>query len=539
VSDEHVDVLIGGGSLVGLSTALFLGRHGVRSLVVEHNPGSAIYPRAALFNQRTVEIYRNVGLEAEVTEAAERVFVQNGAIMSVETLGGNEIEWYSRNVNEGVESLSPSPRLFATQVVLEPVLREGAEQLGARVEYNTDLASFEQDDDGVTAVVRARDGGAERTIRARYLIAADGSRSPARERLGIPMTGHGVFSNSLTIYFRADVRELVGDRNLSVVYLFNDKVQGFFRFEKTLDSGFFAVSTARDTDGNRTSNVAEDMSVERCIELVRDGLGPRDIPVEIENVQRWRASADAAESFTAGRVFLAGDAAHTMPPTGGFGGNTGVQDGYDLAWKLAYVLKGHAGEGLLSTYDSERRPVGKFTVEQAYTRYVVRLAPELGKENLLPYVPEATVELGYRYDSPAILYGDAAERPICENPLEPSASPGARAPHLWVQREGATVSTVDLTGTELVLLAGPDGGAWIEAARSAAAALAVPLAGYRVAADGDLVDADEAFPGLFGTGREGAVLLRPDGFVAWRATAADLDAVAVLDSVLRTVLVRL
>ncbi len=539
MSDEHVDVLIGGGSLVGLSTALFLGRHGVRSLVVEHNPGSAIYPRAALFNQRTVEIYRNVGLEAEVIEAAERVFVQNGAIMSVETLGGNEIEWYFRNINEGVESLSPSPRLFATQVVLEPLLHEQAERHGARVEYNTDLVSFEQDADGVTAVVRARDGGAERTVRARYLIAADGSRSPARERLGIAMTGHGVFSNSLTIYFRADVRELVGDRNLSVVYLFNDKVQGFFRFEKTLDSGFFAVSTARDADGNRTSNVAEDMSVERCIELVRDGLGPRDMPVEIENVQRWRATADAAERSSEGRVFLAGDAAHTMPPTGGFGGNTGVQDGYDLAWKLAYVLKGDAGEGLLTTYDLERRPVGKFTVEQAYTRYVVRLAPELGKENLLPYVPEATVELGYRYDSPAILYGDATERPICENPLEPTASPGARAPHFWVQREGATVSTVDLTGTELVLLAGPDGTAWVDAARDAAAALDVPLVAYRVAPDGDLVDSDEAFSGLYGIGREGAVLLRPDGFVAWRATAADRDARAALDGVLRTVLFRL
>ena len=207
------------------------------------------------------------------------------------------------------------------------------------------------------------------------------------------------------------------------------------------------------------------MGIERCIELVRDGLGPRDIPVEIENVQRWRASADAAERSSEGRIFLAGDAAHTMPPTGGFGGNTGVQDGYDLAWKLVYVLQGHAGEGLLATYDAERRPVGKFTVEQAYTRYVVRLAPELGKENLLPYVPEATVELGYRYDSPAIVHEGDGERPICENPLEPSASPGARVPHLWVEHDGAKVSTVDLTGTELVLFAGPDGSAWVDAGR--------------------------------------------------------------------------
>ena len=173
------------------------------------------------------------------------------------------------------------------------------------------------------------------------------------------------------------------------------------------------------------------MGIERCIELVRDGLGPRDIPVEIENVQRWRASADAAERSSEGRIFLAGDAAHTMPPTGGFGGNTGVQDGYDLAWKLAYVLKGYAGEGLLATYDPERRPVGKFTVEQAYTRYVVRLAPELGKENLLATCPRQLSSLATATTRPPSFMGTASDRSARTRSSRPRARAGGRRISGW------------------------------------------------------------------------------------------------------------
>lgn len=529
---EEVDVLIGGGSLVGLSTALFLGARGIRPLVVESHAGSAVHPRAALFNQRTVELYRGVGIQPDVEAAADEVFVQNGAIVSVETLAGKELEYYFRNINEGVESLSASPRLFATQIVLEPVLREHAERLGARVEYGTELVSFEQDADGVASVVRGPSG--ERVVRSRYLVAADGSRSPARDRLGIAMRGHGVFSNSLTINFRADVRDLVGDRNLSVIYLFNDRVQGFFRFEKTLDSGFFAVSTVRDGDGNRTANVAEDSSVERCVELVRQGLGVPDIPVEIVSVQRWRASADTAERFSVGRVFLAGDAAHTMPPTGGFGGNTGVQDGHNLAWKLAWVLGGLAGERLLDSYDAERRPVGRSTVEQAYTRYVVRLAPELGTDGLMPYVPEANVELGYVYETGAFVPETGAYS-VFENPQEPSGRPGSRAPHVWLEREGARVSTLDLVGDGLVLLAGSDGAPWCERARTEARALGLPLAVHRVASDGELVDRDGRFASSYGIADNGAILLRPDGVVAWRSRADRPDG---LEVALRTLAAR-
>ena len=516
MASEDVPVLIVGGSLVGLSTAVFLGHHGVPSLVLERHRGTAIHPRAALVNQRSVETYRTVGLQQEVEEAAALEFTQNGAIVSAESLGGKELDWYFRFINEGVEEISPSRRLFVTQIGLEPVLLEAARRLGARIEYAAEAVSVEQDGDGVTAVVRSRDGGSERTVRAEYMVGADGAHSPVRERLGIRKLGHGSFSDSITIYFKADVRRLMGDRNLSVIYVFGPRLQGFFRFSIDLQAGFLVVNSTVDAAGARSVRIGEDMSAETCIGYVREALGDAEIQVEIENVQRWSASAEYAERLSEGRVFLAGDAVHVMPPTGGFGGNCGVQDGYDLAWKLAHVLDGRAGEGLLATYDAERGPVGAFTTEQAYTRYVLRLDPALGKENLMPIVEEATVELGYRYRSAAVVAETDDDDALWEDPREPSGRPGFRAPHLSVSAGGVEQSTLDLFGRDFVVLAGSSGQGWCSSARAAGHALGVPLDAYCVGED--VTDVDGRFETLYGTGPGGAVLVRPDGFVAWRSS---------------------
>jgi 2-polyprenyl-6-methoxyphenol hydroxylase-like FAD-dependent oxidoreductase len=519
VYEDDVLVLIVGGSLVGLSTSLFLAWHGVPSLTIERHSGTAIHPRAAMFNQRTIEVYRSVGLEDEIVEASGLEFEQNGAIVSVETLAGRELEYYFRNVNEGYEQLSPSPRLFITQIGLEPILRRRADQLGARLEYSTELVSLEQDDEGVIAIVKSRDTGEERPLRARYVVAADGSKSPVRQRLGIGLRGHGSFSNSITIYFRADVGPLVGDRNLSVIYVFGPTLQGFFRFSKSGDAGFLVVNTTTDTGGARNRDVWADMSTDRCVEYVREALGAPELAVEIENVQQWNASAEWAERFQAGRIFLVGDAAHNMPPTGGFGGNTGVADAHNLAWKLALVLDGSAGPALLDTYDAERRPVGELTTEQAYTRYVLRLDPELGKEDIQPFVPDPPIELGHRYRSSAVLAeADDNDDATCENPLEPSGRPGTRAPH--VELDGG--STLDLFGRAFVLLSAAE--PWCTAARAAG------LDAHRIEAP--------AFADAYGTGPEGAVLVRPDGFIAWRSLARQGDPERVLSEALARVLAR-
>ena len=514
--DHDVPVLIVGGSLVGLSTAVFLGHHGVPSLVVERHRGTAIHPRAALVNQRAVEAYRVVGIEAEVEAAAAREFVQNGAIVSVESLGGTELDWYFRNINEGVEDVSPSARLFVTQIGLEPVLLDAANRLGARIEHASEAVSVEQGDESVTVVVRPRDGGPERTVRAGYVIAADGARSAIRERLGIPILGHGSFSDSITIYFRADVRRLMGDRNLSVIYVFGPRLQGFFRFSIDLQAGFLVVNSTSDETGTRSVRIGEDMSPETCIRYVREALGDPEIPVEIEDVQRWSASAEYAERLREGRVFIAGDAAHVMPPTGGFGGNSGIEDGYNLAWKLAYVLDGRAGEELLATYEAERQPVGAFTTEQAYSRYVLRLDPTLGTDDLMPLVDEAAVEIGYRYRSSAVPTASEDDA-TWEDPRSPSGRPGFRAPHLPVTVGGVERSTIDLFGRRFAVLAGSAAESWRDAAQAAGSALGVPVDTYRVG--DDVIDPSGRVEAAYGIGRDGAVLVRPDGFVAWRATA--------------------
>ncbi|HEX2303174.1 MAG TPA: FAD-dependent monooxygenase [Gaiella sp.] len=531
---EDAPVLIVGGSLVGLSMAVFLGHHGVPSLVVERHRGTAIHPRAALVSQRTIEAYRVMGLQEEIEDAAAQEFVQNGAIVSVESLGGKELDWYHRFINEGVETISPSPRVFLTQIGLEPILLRAAERLGARVEYASEAVSVEQDADGVTTVVRPRDEGPDRTVRTQYLVAADGAHSPVREWLGIGCLGHGSFSDSITIYFKADVRRLMGDRNLSVVYVFGPHLQGFFRFSIDLQAGFLVVNSTTDGDGTRSVRIGEDMSEPTCVQYVREALGDRDIPVEIENVQRWAATAEYAERFREGRVFLAGDAVHVMPPTGGFGGNCGVQDAYDLAWKLALVLRGSADEALLDTYDAERRPVGAFTTEQAYTRYVLRLDPSLGKENLMPIVDEAAVEIGYGYRSPAVT--GATDGDLWEDPRQPTGRPGFRAPHAGIELEGVERSTLDLYGRDFVVLAGSAGDVWCDAARSVVAPPGVTVDTYRLGAH--VADPSGSLESLYGTGPEGAVLVRPDGFVTWRASAASSDPGPVLSAALASALGR-
>src|SRR5579862_2424889 len=313
MSDIEVPVLIAGGSLVGMSAALLLGHHGIPALAVEHHRGTAIHPRAAMITQRTMEILRTVGIEQIVMRKSDEQFVQDGAIMAVETLAGKELAWFIANLNEGVRDVSPSSRIFITQSLLEPLLKSKAEELGAQLRFATELVSFEEDADGVTAQIRERDSGKTSSVRARYMIAADGAHSRVRERLGIRMLGHGVFSNSITIYFRAHLGPLLRGRNLSVIYVINPVLRGFFRIEIPFDSGFLAVTAVGDPEHPNT-DVSTGLTGHRCLDLLHAALGVDDIPITIEDVMYWQSAADTAERFREQNIFLAGDSAHVMPP---------------------------------------------------------------------------------------------------------------------------------------------------------------------------------------------------------------------------------
>jgi 2-polyprenyl-6-methoxyphenol hydroxylase-like FAD-dependent oxidoreductase len=537
VSVQEVPVLVVGGSLVGLTTSVLLASHGIRHRLIERHRGTAIHPRAASFHQRTMEIFRSVGLQQAVEAAAEREFVQNGAIISVDTLSGKELACFYRSFNDGVEGLSPTSRLFITQIGLEPVLRERARELGADHQYATEMASFDQDDAGVLAVLRSRDGGPERRVRARYLVAADGTHSMVREQLGIGMAGRGNFADCVTIYFKADLRALIGGRSLSVVYVNQPGLLAFFRFSMTGDAGFLAVFATPDKNGARSSPVEATLSPDRCAALVRAALGvPNEFPVAIDDVQPWTASAATATAFRKGHVFLAGDAAHHMPPTGGFGGNTGIADAHNLAWKLAMVLKGAAGPGLLDSYESERKPQCALIVEQAYARYVKRVDSSLPAINLAPLLDDAAIELGSVYGSADTLDEDEAQRDastLLEDPRRPSGVPGARMPHIVLQRNGTRLSTLDLADSGFVLLAGAGGRDWVEAGKAVTVAPGIPLQALRIAADGDLKDPGGLFEATVGIGAHGALLLRPDGVIGWRTRAAHPHPRARLNEVLR------
>ncbi|MFD9669873.1 FAD-dependent monooxygenase [Rhodococcus sp. NPDC059968] len=537
MTDNEVPVLIVGGSLVGMTAACLLGHHGIPSLVVERHRGSAIHPRAALILQRSMEIYRGIGLEENIEARSREQFDQDAAIMSVESLAGEEIAWHLPRLNDGVRDLSPSERLFASQIAIEPVLGERARELGAETRFGTELVGFEQDDDGVVAVVRDRDTDEQSSVRARYMVASDGARSRVREQLGIGQAGRGAFSNSVTIYFHADVKPLMRGRNLGVIMVVNDTLQGFFRIQKPYESGFLAVHGLGDPK-RPNSDVSQNLTEERCVELVRAALGVPDLPVTIDDVMHWQARADVSDSYRKGRVFLVGDAAHVMPPYGGYGGNTGIHDAHNLAWKLAAVINGSADPELLSTYEVERKPVAQFTVEQAYARYVTRAAPFLATKGVEKLVDDAHIDLGYRYRSSAVISGSNGDFLIQSDPRETAGLPGTRAPHQLIARDGQECSILDLFGRNAVLLTGSSGTRWSIPARRISRKLGIRLDLHVIGGAETGRDVGEQFTALYGITESGAVLVRPDGFVCWRAQTDNDASDQPIESALQSLLGR-
>jgi 2-polyprenyl-6-methoxyphenol hydroxylase-like FAD-dependent oxidoreductase len=496
--DEEIPVLIVGGSLVGLTTAMLLGHHGVPSLSVERHAGTAIHPRAGHFQLRTMELIRQMGLEERVRTKSLETYSATGGIIAVESLAGRELATYVRELNEGVEGFSPTVRVFINQDVLEPILRERAIELGATVRNRTEAVVADQDDDGVTVTLRDLDSGDERPVRARYVVAADGNRSPTRARLGIGMRGHAELSRSITIYFRADCAELLRDRNQGVIYVHNPQLRGFFRLDRSGGTGFLVINTVGDdVTQDSAIDVQSGLTEERALEFLRTAIGT-DMPMEIVDVANWRAEATCAERLREGRVFLAGDAAHVVPPNGGFGGNMGVQDALNLAWKLAAVINGEAGPALLDSYEAERLPLCELNVQQAYTRYATRVVPERGTDGVQPPIPDIELEIGLVMRSAVILREEDEDGALHLAPAALGGRPGTRAPHV-VLSEGR--STLDLFGSQFVVLrpAGDGVDDW-----------APPGAASHV------IDA-EGFAESYGLSAGGATLVRPDGVIAWRS----------------------
>lgn len=523
---------------MGLSASILLSRLGVASRLVERRAGTAIHPKARNINMRTMEIFRQCGVEDGV-RAAGIPLGRIRYLIWAESLAGREIE---RRVEQRSHPDGPlpsaAPHCLCAQDDLEAVLRRHAEALApGTAAFGTELIGFEQDAEGVTATVR--DAAGEKQIRAQYLIAADGARSPVRHALGIPMHGVHEIYRSVNVLLNADLTPWVKDRPAAIYIIQRENLRCTFMTINAVNRWGFLINLPLDAS-------FDPYTPERCAEVVRLAAGVPDLAVKILGVDPWVAAAEVAERYRVGRVFLAGDAAHLMPPTGGFGLNTGVQDSHNLAWKLAAVLQGWATPSLLDTYEAERRPYGQYVTEQCLqtaismgrSRQSAETASESPKLARAEFHNELGMMFGASYTSSAVI-PDGTALPAVANPVAdyvPCARPGSRAPHLWLERDGQRVSTHDLIDLRYTLFAGPRDQDWCEAASAAGKPLGVPIAAYRVGDESSVRDPEQRFTTGYGIESDGAVLLRPDGHVAWRQRSRADDPRGELESALRALL---
>ncbi|UZJ32839.1 FAD-dependent monooxygenase [Streptomyces endophytica] len=556
----HIPVLIAGGGTVGLSAALFLAHHGVPCLVVESQDGPSRHPRATGLGPRTVEFLRETGIAEAVDAVAIDMSGGNLGKISATTLATAVFpEPVPTTALPAAGSDDPGRftptalRGTCPQHRLDSVLLPAARDRGALVHHATRLLSFEQDADGVTATVETPPGpdgqGGRRVVRADHLLAADGARSQVRTALGIGTSGPGgLGAPMVNILFRADLRPYTEGRSFVSCDITNPEAPGMLLTVDGAEEWIFHTPYDPGTDGwdapdpqrheaaaPGTAPTLDAFTAEHCRSLIRSAIGAPGLDVEVLSTLPWRPRAQLADRFRDGRVFLIGDAAHTVPPVGAFGLNTGIADAHNLAWKLAAVLGGHAGPALLDSYEAERRPVAALALEQS----LLRLADPRLHWDRSPQMAAArraagaldpmVVHLGYRYASGAVL----DPQPELPDPDDGArildGTPGSRLPHLWLAGDGRRLSTLDLVRSRFTLLTGPGGDAWVTAARDVADRLGVDLAAHLIAPGAAVTDPAGHWPGIAGLAGDGALLVRPDQFVAWRAATlpgAPADALA-------------
>ncbi|RDL30803.1 Uncharacterized protein BP5553_10148 [Venustampulla echinocandica] len=545
---QHIPVLIIGGGIVGLSASLFLTQHSVRSLLVERHSSTSNHPRGRSVNTRTMEFYRSLGIDAAVRQAGATIAPSMGILKGPSLASVME----KRPREEGTKEMplaglfsdqSPEKGQRVTQDELEPVLLRAAQERSGEVRFGVECLGVEQDDSGVTAMLRDGETGETSVVKAEYCIAADGAGSPIRKQLGVKSRGQGTLGHMLNILFHADLKAFVENREFSLCVVDHPEVRGLLTSINNSDRWVFHLCYDP-AEGQKV----EDFPEQRCVTLLRLALGMSELEISIKSIMPWEPSAMFAEQLQHGRVFLAGDAAHQMTPYAGQGANSGIADAHNLAWKLAAVLKGYAKPELLETYDVERDPVAKVAVEvsavAADERGNLAVSMSLGTAWAMARRLYIISGFGYTYTSRAIVEEDTGPlggitwRPWTLNSLLMSLDgrPGTRAPHVWVVQDGKRISTLDLFGKSFVLLAGPDGQSWKDAAKTVSSAIGVNLEAYCVGMNGDLVDAKDEFRAAAGISSRGALLVRPDGFVTWRERRQPVDSQERLEKALKKTL---
>ena len=590
-SSREVDVLIVGGGGCGLAASVMLADLGVESLLVERHPTTALMPKAHIINPRTMEILHTHGLAADVLREGAPP-ENNASAQWYTSLGGDE-PWHRQAVHRtdawsGGALTEQYARLTRwrhgnlPQKYLEPLLRRHAEARNpGRVLFAHEVTALDQDADGVDAVIADLGSGEQLAVRARYTIGADGGRFVG-ERLGIAMEGPEPFVHTVSVHFRADLSSCFGDDESLLRFIVRPTPEGVWwrtgclqmgptRWDRHSEEWVATITLPPDVEHGDFDDAAAAAGV-------RERLALPDLDLEVLRFSRWQVEALVAERFAHGRVFLAGDAAHRHSPHGGLGLNSGIQDAHNLTWKLAAVVGGAASPALLDSYEPERRPVAIRNVEFATFAFFNHLAVASGFGVLPGAPPEhnrailralfsdtadgatrrlrlreffdtlrmefqaADIELGFEYaDSPAVVPdgSPAPPRDPAGNDYRPVARPGHRLPHAWFDRLDERVCTHDLLRPgRFLLLAGRDGEAWTQAADDVAGRVGVALDAVLAGPGRALQGGDGAWYALRGHDDGGAVLVRPDGHVAYRAPTAVPDARAALTGALTTVLGR-
>jgi 2,4-dichlorophenol 6-monooxygenase len=592
MSDVEVPVLIVGGGGAGLTASMLLSRLGVESLLVSAWPSTSILPKAHVLSPRTMEIFCDIGVADEIYAKGTPAQNMQAAAWYAGLAGphdgyGREIgrleAWGGGYTDPDYIAASACRTANLPQIRLEPILRKRAETLAGsdKVRFNHEMLSFTQHADGVIAQVLDKHTGDTHEVRCRYLLGCDGGRTVGK-LLGIQMEGVRDVMNMVSVHMTADLSRWARDPEVLIRWLVNPDFGGMWASGVLVPMGpdhwgpnseewVFHLQYAVDD--------ADALDQAKVLERMRATLGVPDLTPEVHNISHWILEALVAERFRDGRVFLLGDAAHRHPPTGGLGLNSAVQDAHNLCWKVAAVLDGAASEALLDSYELERRPVdannadramknalNHVTVEQA-----IGLSPQASAaqnwDQLTPIWRDVAgaaekrhrintaiaaqtmefrhhrVDFGYNYPEGAIVDDD--QTPHAE-PLEsirlyqPSTRPGHPLPHAFVEYAGRRTSTAELVGTgRFLLIAGEDGHAWCEAAAKLAEDNAIALEAVRIGVlSGDYIDIRCAWLKQREIGAQGALLVRPDRYIAWRSLGRVENPYAELRNVFSQILHR-